>query len=83
MLLLAPEFFSTLSVQWGNNFWPMVIVWILGALITWRVRRFHITLSYVAAFVALSALRSALPAMRFLPRLRPSQGPCTSCSFSS
>jgi enediyne biosynthesis protein E5 len=75
MLLLAPEFFSTLSVQWGNNFWPMVIVWILGALITWRVRRFHITLSYVAAFVALSALRSVITGHAFLAEVAPITGP--------
>jgi Na+-translocating ferredoxin:NAD+ oxidoreductase RnfD subunit len=75
MLLLAPEFFSTLSVQWGNNVWPMVIVWILGALITWRVRRFHITLSYVGAFVVLSAIRSAITGHAFLAEVAPITGP--------
>ena len=34
MLLLAPEYFATLSVQWGNTIWPMLIVWTLGALIS-------------------------------------------------
>src|SRR5262245_24606880 len=42
LLLLAPEAVSTLSIQWGNAIWPMLIVWTLGALITWRVDRFHI-----------------------------------------
>lgn len=75
MLLLAPEFFSTLSVQWGNNLWPMVIVWILGALITWRVRRFHITLSYVAAFAIFAAMRSAITGHAFLAEVAPITGP--------
>jgi len=75
MLLLAPEFFSTLSVQWGNNLAPMIIVWILGALITWRVRRFHITVSYVAAFVLLAALRSAITGHAFLAEVAPITGP--------
>ena len=30
MLLLVPEFVATLSVQWGNSIWPMLIVWVLG-----------------------------------------------------
>jgi Na+-translocating ferredoxin:NAD+ oxidoreductase RnfD subunit len=75
MLLLVPEFFSTLSVQWGNNFSPMVIVWILGALITWRVRRFHITLSYVAAFVVLAGVRSAITGHAFVAEVAPITGP--------
>ncbi len=33
MLLLAPEYVATLSIQWGNAVWPMLIVWVLGALI--------------------------------------------------
>jgi Na+-transporting NADH:ubiquinone oxidoreductase subunit NqrB len=47
MLLLIPEYVATLSIQWGNDIWPMLIVWVLGALITWRVKRFHITITYV------------------------------------
>ena len=66
MLLLAPEFLSTLSVQWGNDILPMVIVWVLGALITWRVTAFHITLTYVAVVSGCSRCCAApLPAMPF------------------
>lgn len=75
MLLLAPEFFSTLSVQWGNNVWPMVIVWVLGALITWRVRRFQITLSYVIAFISFAAIRSVVTGHAFLAEVAPITGP--------
>jgi Na+-translocating ferredoxin:NAD+ oxidoreductase RnfD subunit len=75
MLLLAPEYFSTLSVQWGNDVWPMLVVWVLGALITWRVHRFHITLSYVAAFVVLALARSAITGHAFLAEVAPITGP--------
>jgi len=75
MLLLAPEFIATLSVQWGNEVAPMTIVWLLGAVITWRVRRFHITLSYVAAFVALAFLRSVITGHAFLAEVAPITGP--------
>jgi hypothetical protein len=75
MLLLAPEYFSTLSVQWGNDVPPMLVVWVLGALITWRVRRLHITLSYVAAFVVLAFARSAITGHAFLAEVAPITGP--------
>jgi hypothetical protein len=57
LLLLAPEVVSTLSVQWGNAIWPMLVVWVLGALITWRVNRFHITATYVVSFAFFALLR--------------------------
>jgi hypothetical protein len=44
----------------ANNIWPMIVVWILGVLIVYRVRRFHITFTYVVSFLAFAALRSAI-----------------------
>jgi Na+-translocating ferredoxin:NAD+ oxidoreductase RnfD subunit len=75
MLLLVPEYFSTLSIQWGNDVAPMLIVWVLGALITWRVRRFHITLSYVIAFLVLALGRSVITGHQFLAEVAPITGP--------
>jgi len=75
MLLLAPEFVAALSVQWGNNVWPMTIVWILGAAIVYRVKRFHITLTYVVSFAVLSGLRSAITGHPILAELAPITGP--------
>jgi Na+-translocating ferredoxin:NAD+ oxidoreductase RnfD subunit len=75
MLLLIPEYFSTLSVQWGNDVAPMLVVWVLGALITWRVRRFHITLSYVVAFITFAMARSAITGHAFLAEVAPITGP--------
>ncbi|QQS48508.1 MAG: hypothetical protein IPM66_07730 [Acidobacteriota bacterium] len=75
MLLLAPEFVATLSVQWGNTIWPMIIVWALGALITWRVQRFHITATYVVSFVFFALLRGFMTGHGFLAEVAPITGP--------
>ena len=32
--------------QWGNSLWPMAVVWCLGSLIIFRLRRFQICLTY-------------------------------------
>jgi len=75
LLILAPTYFSTLSIQWGNNKWPLLIVWTLGAFITWRVKRFHITATYVISFFAFAALRSLLNGHPFLAEAAPITGP--------
>lgn len=75
MLLLAPEYVATLSIQWGNSVWPMLIVWALGLLIVMRVNRAHITLTYVAAFIALSFARSLITGHPFLSEVAPITGP--------
>ena len=43
LLFLAPASASVLSIQWGNVIWPMVVIWILGSVIVWRVGRLHIS----------------------------------------
>lgn len=75
MLLLAPEYVSTLSVQWGNTIWPMLIVWVLGALIVMRVKRFHITATYVLSFIGLAFGRSFITGHPFLAEVSPITGP--------
>jgi len=75
LLLLAPEAVSTLSIQWGNAIWPLLIVWTLGALITWRVNRFHITATYVVSFWAFAALRGLITGHGFLAEVAPITGP--------
>src|SRR3712207_3737903 len=75
MLLVAPWAYSTLSVQWGNNLWPVFIIWSLGLVITYHVRRLHITLAYVASFFAFAALRSLLTGHTFAAEVAPITGP--------
>jgi Na+-translocating ferredoxin:NAD+ oxidoreductase RnfD subunit len=75
MLLLAPEFVATLSIQWGNTIWPMLVVWVLGAFIVWRVKRFHITATYVISFIALAGVRTFITGHPFLAEVAPITGP--------
>lgn len=60
MLFLASQSVASLSIQWGNNIGSLAVIWALGSVILWRARRFHISLTYVVSFVALSFLRSAI-----------------------
>lgn len=60
MLFLAPTAVASLSIQLGNEIWPMVIIWILGATILYRLGKLHITLTYVISFFLLGLLRSRL-----------------------
>ena len=75
MLLVAPEYVATLSIQWGNTVWPMVIIWVLGAFIVYRVHRFHITATYVACFIVLALFRTLITGHSFLAEVSPITGP--------
>lgn len=75
MLLLAPATVATLSIQWGNNVWPMTVIWVLGSIIIWRLKRFHITLTYVVSFVALAFVRSLVTGHPVLAEIAPITGP--------
>ena len=75
MLLVAPWAYSTLSVQWGNNLWPVFIIWALGLVITYHIGHIHITLTYVASFFALAFVRSLLTGHTFLAEAAPITGP--------
>lgn len=75
MLVLASDSVASLSVQWGNTLLPMVIVWMFGAAIIGSLGRFHITLTYVASFVAFAALRAAATGHPFLAEAAPITGP--------
>ena len=75
LLFLAPATVTLLSIQWGNNLWPMVVIWALGSVIVWRVGRLHISASYVAAFLFFSSVRSALTGTPWLASVAPITGP--------
>ncbi|MGH8070145.1 MAG: hypothetical protein ACRERE_33845 [Candidatus Entotheonellia bacterium] len=75
LLFLAPDVVASLSVQWGNDLLPMIIVWILGSLIIWQVKRFHICATYVVAFVLLAYVRSWITGHPFLAEVAPITGP--------
>ena len=75
MLFLAGDTVASLSIQWGNYLWPMLVVWALGAVIIWRLRRFHITAVYVASFVVFALLRSWWTGSPWQSEIAPLTGP--------
>jgi hypothetical protein len=75
LLFLAPETVATLSIQWGNNVWPMLVIWVLGAVIVWRVHRFNITGTYVVSFIAFAFLRSWITGHPWQAEIAPITGP--------
>ncbi len=75
MFFLAPYAVAPLSVQWGNAIWPNVVIWVLGLTILWRVKRIHITVTYVAAFFVLAFVRSRITGAPFLAEVAPITGP--------
>lgn len=75
LLFLAPTAVASLTVQWGNSNAPMIIVWALGSIILWRLKRLHICVAYVGAFIAFAGLRSLLPGHPFVTELAPITGP--------
>jgi Na+-translocating ferredoxin:NAD+ oxidoreductase RnfD subunit len=76
LLLLAPETVAALSIQWGNFIWgPPLVIWILGSIIVWRARRFHISATYVLSFFALSFLRSWITGHPWQAEVAPITGP--------
>jgi enediyne biosynthesis protein E5 len=75
LFFLAPASVAALSIQWGNQVWPMIEVWVLGGVILWRLKRLHICASYVAAFLLLSGVRSAITGVPWLAAAAPITGP--------
>jgi Na+-transporting NADH:ubiquinone oxidoreductase subunit NqrB len=75
MLFLYPAAVASLSIQWGNFVWPMLVVWCLGSIIISRLKRFHICITYVVSFILLSGLRSWITGGPFLASVAPVTGP--------
>ena len=75
LLVLAPEAVSSLGIQWGNYLPPMIIVWLLGSLIIWQAKRFHICATYVVSFLLFAYVRSGITGHPFLAEVAPITGP--------
>jgi Na+-translocating ferredoxin:NAD+ oxidoreductase RnfD subunit len=75
LLFLAADAVASLSIQWGNYLWPMLVIWVLGSVIIWRLRRFHISGTYVASFVAFAFLRSWITGNPWQAEIAPITGP--------
>jgi Na+-translocating ferredoxin:NAD+ oxidoreductase RnfD subunit len=75
LLLVAPASVAILSRQWGNDLATNAVIWCFGLLIVSRVRMLHVTLTYVACFVALAALRHWIVGGPLLAEIAPITGP--------
>jgi len=75
MLAFVPFSVAGLSIQWGNNIWPMLVIWCLGLFIVWRAKRLHITATYVISFILFSYLRSRITGDPFFTEVAPLTGP--------
>lgn len=75
LLFLAPDTVSELSVQWGNVVAPMVVIWLLGSVIVYRVGRAHQSATYVASFLIVSVARSWITGVPWLATVAPITGP--------
>jgi Na+-translocating ferredoxin:NAD+ oxidoreductase RnfD subunit len=75
MLFIAPFAVAGLSIQWGNNVWALLVIWLLGSVIIYRLKLFHITLTYVVSFLVFGLIRSYVTDHAFLAEVAPITGP--------
>jgi Na+-translocating ferredoxin:NAD+ oxidoreductase RnfD subunit len=75
MLFLASESVASLSIQWGNNLWAMLVIWLLGSAIIWRLKRFHICATYVLSFLVFALIRSWMVGDPWQSEISPITGP--------
>jgi Na+-translocating ferredoxin:NAD+ oxidoreductase RnfD subunit len=53
----------------------MLVIWVLGGFIVWRLRRLHITATYVVAFLCFAIVRSAIEGSPWQSEIAPLTGP--------
>ncbi|HUK91501.1 MAG TPA: hypothetical protein VLZ81_13950 [Blastocatellia bacterium] len=75
MLFLAYYVVAGLSIQWGNYLWPMAVIWALGSVTIWRLKRFHICATYVVSFIIFAILRSYITGHAWQAEVAPLTGP--------
>jgi len=75
MLSLAPGAVAVLSIQWGNSLWPVGVIWCLGCYAMWRLKHFHICVTYVILFLAFAFVRSLWTETGYLACIAPITGP--------
>lgn len=75
LLFLAPETMAILSIQWGNNLLPIMVIWTLGSIIIWRAGRFHISATYVVSFFLFAFLRTWITGDPWQAEVAPITGP--------
>src|SRR5437016_7370018 len=71
LVVAAPASLAILSHQWGNDLATNAVIWCFGLLIASRVGMLHVTLTYVACFIALALVRSSITGGPPLAELAP------------
>ena len=74
-LILAHDAVATLSIQWDNRVYVMLVIWAVGAFIIGRLKRFHICLTYVVSFLAYGVIRHFITGDPLLAEIAPITGP--------
>lgn len=75
MLLIASDHMAVLSIQWGNNMWAMIAIWVIGFIVISKVNLFNICATYILSFLAFAAIRSWITGDLFLAEIAPLTGP--------
>jgi enediyne biosynthesis protein E5 len=75
MLLIASDSMAVLSIQWGNNMWAMLVIWIVGLITISKVNRFNICATYVLSFIFFAWIRSVYTGGAFMAEVAPLTGP--------
>lgn len=75
MLLIASDSMAVLSIQWGNNMWAMLAIWVVGLFVISKVNLANICITYVLSFIAFAWLRSLITGDLFLAEIAPLTGP--------
>jgi len=54
---------------------PLLVIWVLGSIIIWRAKRFHISATYVVSFFLFAFLRSWITGDPWQAEVAPITGP--------
>lgn len=75
LFFLAAWAVAPLTVQWGNEVWPMAAIWVIGSVTIWRLGRFHVCAAYVLTFLALAPVRAWITGDPVIAEIAPITGP--------
>lgn len=75
LIIIASDSMAVLSIQWGSNMWAMLVIWLVGLATLWKIKRFHITFVYMAAFLVFGYIRSLYTGHTWVTEIAPMTGP--------
>ena len=70
-LLLLSIHPASLSVQYGNNVWAPIVIWVLGGLILSKIGKLHIPLTFAAVYLLISPIRNWVTGNAWLTEVCP------------